>query len=311
LSYHTIFRPADQIEQSTSLYRINLASYICALVRMIGTVPFVYQKCLLYFVQLVGLFLFYGLFVLVKQNSLWTILIVLVSGYEMVTCTVINSRKNVVNVDDRESVPRVVDDVEIVVPSLSSIDGDIDKKQDQTGQYNSDDENILVNSVLENSNTVNVVTSEKEIDGQAISNVHDGIISSALCSEREKSDIYSSSLVRPSTVPAIEFSPSVPVTNVVDAKKSLANPPRKIVADIFELSSDSSSDDNESIGQLNEIFDRFLTTGRHQVKKEYDADVAKADDDSDDSMEDYDKLMTQFNFRNMENSESDLSDDID
>ena len=311
LSYQTIFRPADQIEQSTSLYRINLASYICALVRMIGTVPFVYQKCLLYFVQLVGLFLFYGLFVLVKQNSLWTILIVLVSGYEMVTCTVINSRKNVVNVDDRESVPRVVDDVEIVVPSLSSIDGDIDKKQDQTGQYNSDDENILVNSVLENSNTVNVVTSEKEIDGQAISNVHDGIISSALCSEREKSDIYSSSLVRPSTVPAIEFSPSVPVTNVVDAKKSLANPPRKIVADIFELSSDSSSDDNESIGQLNEIFDRFLTTGRHQAKKEYDANVTKADDDSDDSMEDYDKLMTQFNFRNMENSESDLSDDID
>jgi len=117
--------------------------------------------------------------------------------------------------------------------------------------------------------------------------------------------------------PVLTFSPSIASTSLLSAKKGITQPPKKISVDnMFDLSSDSSSDDNESVGQLNVIFDRFLSTDR-QDKIRYDRDdwhggdisndrkeLADFDRD-DDSAEDYDKLMTQFNFRTMESSGSD------
>jgi hypothetical protein len=114
--------------------------------------------------------------------------------------------------------------------------------------------------------------------------------------------------------PVLAFSPSLSLASnsFVEAKKSRAQPPKKIVADnLFELSSDSSSDDNESVGQLNDIFERFLSTGRsiHHVDNDGSHDVVD-DDDDDDSMQDYDRLMTTFNFRNMDDEDDGSESDI-
>ena len=129
-----------------------------------------------------------------------------------------------------------------------------------------------------------------------------------------RNDLLTDDVVLESTpMQQLTFSPSVSMatTSFVDTKKSRGQPPKKITADnLYDLSSDSSSDDNESVGQLNDIFDRFLSTGRSVHNNDNTASNNDgANDGDDDSMQDYDRLMTTFNFRNMEDGSDSGSDD--
>jgi hypothetical protein len=101
--------------------------------------------------------------------------------------------------------------------------------------------------------------------------------------------------VNPKT-PIVAFSPSV-ASNAFNQPKKRAYPPKKIVADLFELSSGSGSEEDEAnVYKLDDAVKRFVGEDdgiSHDCENDGDDDDDEGDDEA--MVQDFNKLMKTFN----------------
>ena len=277
LAHRTVFRPIDNTALVKSLqqdnkdfyYSFSITSRLCALLRLIGALPRVYKRSSLYMLQLLAAFCIFGTALLVQQSALWAIVVAALLLYEGIMRLVFVSWNNVVHVEETV-LPHDID------KELEDDDVDAQNEEKNNELDSTNDANQYANLIVMGQQNAGVFTTPSFSmiikDDERNRKVHDEEIAFKDSQIRnvdrafgERSALaYSYSIINPDT-PIVSYTPSI-VSNTFAHQKKKLQPPRKILADIFELSSESSSE--EDAVRLNETTARNIPHNtRHMRNK--------------------------------------------